>query len=99
MERAWNLIIKKSKKVVSTKQKIIQDRWNWCWQNISFRKEPYVTNKSVKHFIGNNNDDVVMPLYIKLPQMNRYVKSFGSNKTMSFKVTSKNLLKKYTKIW
>ena len=40
-----------------------------------------------------------MPLYIKLPQMNRYVKSFGSNKTMSFKVTSKNLLKKYTKIW
>ena len=99
MERAWNLIIKKSKKVISTKQKIIQDRWNWCWQNISFRKESYVTNKSVKHFIGNNNDDVVMPLYIKLPQMNRYVKSFGSNKTMSFKVTSKNLLKKYTKIW
>ena len=31
--------------------------------------------------------------------MNQYVKSFGSNETMSFKVTSKNLLKKYNKIW
>ena len=28
-----------------------------------------------------------------------YVKCFDSNKTMSFKVTDKNLLKQYTKIW
>ena len=28
-----------------------------------------------------------------------YVQCFDSNKTMSFKVTDKNLSKKYTKIW
>ena len=28
-----------------------------------------------------------------------YVKCFDSNKTMSFKVTDNNLLKKYTKTW
>ena len=28
-----------------------------------------------------------------------YVKCFDSNKTMSFKVTDKKLLKKYSKIW
>ena len=28
-----------------------------------------------------------------------YVKCFDSNKTMSFKVTDKKLLKNYTKIW
>ena len=31
--------------------------------------------------------------------MIRYVKCFDNNKTMSFKVTDKNLLNKYTKIW
>ena len=28
-----------------------------------------------------------------------YVKCFDSNKTMSFKISNKKLLKKYTKIW
>ena len=31
--------------------------------------------------------------------MTEYVKCFDSNKTMSFKVTCKKLLKKYAKIW
>ena len=31
--------------------------------------------------------------------MIEYAKCFDSNKTMSFKVTDKKLLKKYTKIW
>ena len=49
-----------------------------------------------KHFIGYNDDDVIRPLCIKLPQT---VKHFDSNKIMSFKVTDNKLLKKYTKIW
>ena len=32
-----------------------------------FKKEPYGTNKSIKYFIGYNDDDVIRPLYIKLP--------------------------------
>ena len=60
--------------------------------------ESYGTKNSLKYFIGYNDDDVIRPLCIKLPQMIGYVKNFDSNKTMSFKV-GHNLLKKYNKIW
>ena len=36
---------------------------------------------SFKYFLGYNNDDVIRPLCIKLPQMIGYVKHFESNKT------------------
>ena len=52
------------------------------------KKEAYVTNKSIKYFIGYNNDDVIGPLCIKVPQMIGYVKCSDSNKTMSFKVNN-----------
>ena len=52
-----------------------------------------------KYFIEYNDDDVIRPLSIKLPQMIGYVKHFDSNKTMSFKVIDNKLLKKYTKMW
>ena len=63
------------------------------------KKETYGANKSIKYFIGCNNNDVIRPLWIMLPQMIGYVKCFDSNKTMSFKVSDKKLLKKYIKIW
>ena len=63
------------------------------------KKESYGTKNSLKYFIGYNDDDVIRPLCIKLPQMVGYVKHFDSNKTMSFKVGDNKLLKKYTKIW
>ena len=31
--------------------------------------KPYGTNKSIKYFIGCNDDDVIRPLCIKLPQL------------------------------
>ena len=63
------------------------------------KKEPYVTKNSLKYFIGYNDDDVIRPLCIKLPQMIGYVKHVDSNKTMSFKVGDDKLLKMYNKIW
>ena len=63
------------------------------------KNESYGTKKSLKYFIGYNNDDVIRPLCIKLPQMIGYVKNFDSNKTMSFKISDNKLLKKYNKIW
>ena len=54
------------------------------------KKEPYGTNKSMKYFIGYNDNDVIRSLCIKLPQMIGYVKCFDSNMTISFKVTDKN---------
>ena len=61
------------------------------------KKESYGEKNSLKYFIGNN-DDVIRPLFINLPQMIGYVKCFDSNKTMSFKVSDNKLLKKYIKI-
>ena len=59
------------------------------------KKEPYRTKKPLKHFIGYDDNDVIRPPCLKLPEMIGYVKCFDSSKTMSFKVSDKKLLKKY----
>ena len=43
-----------------------------------------------------NDDDVITPLFIKLPQMIGNVKHFDDNKTMFFKASDNKLLKKST---
>ena len=63
------------------------------------KKESYGTKNSLKYFIGYNDDDVIRSLCTRLPQMIGYIKCFDSNKTMSFKVSDKKLLKKYNEIW
>ena len=62
-------------------------------------KEPYGTKNSFKYFIRYNDNDFIMPLCIKLPQTTGYVKKFEGNTTMSFKISDKQLLKKYNEIW
>ena len=57
------------------------------------KKEPYGANNSIKYFIGYNDDDVIRPLHVKLSQMIYQAKCFDSNKTISFKVTDKKMLK------
>ena len=54
--------------------------------------------KSIKYFIGYNDDGFIRPLCKKLSQMICYVKHFDSSKTMSFKVINSKLLKNYTRI-
>ena len=63
------------------------------------KEEPYGTKNSFKYFIGYNDNDVIMPLCIKLPQAIGYDKEFEGNTTMSFKTKDKLLLKKYNEIW
>ena len=38
------------------------------------KEEPYGTKNLVKYFIGYNDNDVIRPLCIKLPQMTDYVR-------------------------
>ena len=57
------------------------------------KKESYGTKNSLKYFIGYNDDDVIRPLCITLPQMIGYVKHFDSNNT------DNKLFKKYNKTW
>ena len=61
-------------------------------------KEPYGTKNSFKYFIGYNDNDVIRPLCIRLPQMTGYVRKFDENVTMSFRVNIKQLLKNFYKI-
>ena len=63
------------------------------------KKEPYVTKNSFKYFIGYNDNDIIRPLCIKLPQMTGYARKFNENVTMSCKVNDKQLLKNYNRIW
>ena len=63
------------------------------------KEEPYSSKSLFKYFIGYNDYDVIGPLRIKPPQMTGYVKSFESNTTMAFKISDKQLLKKYNQIW
>ena len=63
------------------------------------KEEPYGSKISFKYFIRYNDDDVIRPLCIKLPQMIRYFRSFESGMAMSFKTSEKQFLKKYNQIW
>ena len=63
------------------------------------KKDPYGKKSSFKYFLGYNDDDLIRPFCIKLPQMTGYVKHFDSDNTMPFKLNDNRLLKKYTKIW
>ena len=60
------------------------------------KKEPYGTKNALKYFTGYN-DDVIRPLFVRLPQMTGYFKMFNENVTMSFRFKNKQLLEKYNK--
>ena len=62
-------------------------------------KKAYGNKNLFKYFIGYNDNDIIRPLCIRLPQMTGYAKKFNDNATMSFIVKDKQLLKNYTKIW
>ena len=75
------------------------------------KKEPYGTKKALKYFLGYNDNDVIRPFCLRLPQMTGYAKKFDENITMSLRVNNnannnnnnnnnnKQLLKNYNKIW
>ena len=63
------------------------------------KEEPIGTKNSFKCFIGCNDNNVIRPLYIKFPQMIGYVRKRDVNTIMSFKISDKQLLKKYNQTW
>ena len=62
------------------------------------KEEPYGAKNSFKYFVGYDDNDVNRPLCIKLPQMIGYAGKFEGNTTISFKISKKQLLKKYSQI-
>ena len=53
------------------------------------KKEPDGKKNSFKYFLGYNDNDIIRPLCIRLPQMTGYIKKFNENSTMSFRVEDK----------
>ena len=98
--RNINFNDKKIKKSIFYKNKAINNIEDIDVNNILLsKKEAYGNKNSFKYFIGYNDNDVIRPLCIKLPQMTGYARKFDENATMSFIVKDKKLLKSYTKIW
>ena len=85
---------KKVKKVTFIKTKKINRRGNIDVSKILVSKNgSYSKKNSFKYFIGYNDNDVIRPLCIRLPQMTGYARKFNENVTMSFRVNNKQLLK------
>ena len=95
-----NFDYKKIKKSIFYKNKRIYSTHDIDVNNILVsKKEPYGNKNSLKYFIGYNDNDIIRPLCIRLPQMTGYARKFDENATMSLIVKDKQLLKNYTKIW
>ena len=54
------------------------------------KEERYGIKNSFEDYIEYNDDDVIRPLSMKLPQMTGYIGKFEGNTTMSFKINSLN---------
>ena len=62
----------------------------------------YTNKSSLKYFIGqiNETDASLVPLYIKLSEINGYIKYFDiNNKYINLPLHDKELLKKHNGIW
>ena len=56
------------------------------------------SDEDFKYFIGYQEDEIVKPLYIILPQMSGYIKHVkNGGKNMFFMVKDDNVLDKYNK--
>ena len=100
-ENSINFNDKKIEKSESYKNKEIFDTNDIDVNKILFsNKEKYAKYNPIKHFIGYNDNDVIKPLYLELPQMTGYINKFDKNTiAVSLKVRDKNFLKIYDKIW
>ena len=91
---------KKIKRSTFYKNKTIKDIEDIDVNNILVsKKESYGNKNSFKYSIGYNDNDIIRPLCISLPQMTGYVRKFDETAAMSFTVKDQQLLKNYTKIW
>ena len=69
---------KKFRKRTFYKNKTINNIENIDVNNILVsKKEPYSNKISFKYFIGHNDNDIIRPLCIRLPQMTGYARKFN----------------------
>ena len=76
-----------------------QDRWHDVKKILVSKEESYGTKSTFRYFFGYNDNDIIRPLSIKLPQMTGFVRKFEGNTTMPYKISKKQLLTKYNQTW
>ena len=93
--------INKSKKKTfySSKEAILLDSVDLSKIVVSSRWK--LNDTTYKYFCGYlNNDGIIKPLYVILPQMNGYIKYFDDGgKNMSFVTDDEKVYEKYHEIW
>ena len=88
---------KKIRKSTFYKNKKINNTEDIDVNNILVSKKESHGNKNLlKYFIEYNDNDIIRPLCIRLPQMTGYARKFDEN-AMSFRVKDKQLLKNILK--
>ena len=86
------------KKFYSSKEAILLDSVDLSKIVVSSRWK--LNDIRYKYFCGYLNNDVIKPLCIILPQMNRYINYFeDGGKNMSFVTDDENVYEKYNEIW
>ena len=71
---------KKIKKSIFYKNKAINNIEDIDLNNILVsKKEPYGNKNSLKYFVGYNDNNIIRPLCIRLPQMTGYARKFDEN--------------------
>ena len=69
------------------------------------KRVSYSKNNSFKYFIEYNDNDIIRPFFVKLPQTTSYINKLRDKKTkittttMSLTVKDKQLFKNHNKIW
>ena len=59
-----------------------------------------ISKTTYKHICGYLNSDVIQPLCVILPQLNRYIKYFDDGgENMSFVTDDEEVYEKYNEIW
>ena len=86
------------KKIYSSKEAILLDSADLNKIVVSSRWK--LNDTTYKYFCGYLNNDVIKPLCVILPQMNRYIKYFDNGgKNMSFVADDKSVYEKHDEIW
>ena len=90
--------------LVFDKKCIVNNLFQKCKRPVNINevdiKESYGNEGAFKYFIGYVSNVSIVPLYIKLLQMNAFIKYFDkNNKYMSLLVHDKEILKTYNTVW
>ena len=93
----YNIILNK-KEFYSSKQAVSLDSVDL--NKIFVSKKWKIDDTTYKYFCGYLNNDVIKPLCVILPQMNRYIKYFeDGGKNMSFVTDDEKVYEKCNEIW